>query len=45
MLSVEVPPFRPDVEREVDVIEEVVRVWGMENVDLHAARRQGAPAG
>lgn len=27
-----VPTFRPDLEREVDLIEEVVRVWGMERV-------------
>ncbi|MDH4139754.1 MAG: phenylalanine--tRNA ligase subunit beta [Coriobacteriia bacterium] len=27
-----VPTFRPDIEREVDLIEEVVRVWGMERV-------------
>ena len=31
-LSVSVPTFRPDVTREIDLIEEVVRVWGMERV-------------
>ncbi len=31
-LDVEVPTFRPDLEREVDLIEEVVRVYGMERV-------------
>jgi phenylalanyl-tRNA synthetase beta chain len=43
VLSVEVPPFRPDLEREVDIIEEVVRVWGMENVSstLPSAGRAG----
>lgn len=32
-LEVEVPSFRPDLEREVDLIEEVLRVWGMERVE------------
>jgi phenylalanyl-tRNA synthetase beta chain len=31
-LSVTVPTFRPDLEREIDLIEEVVRVYGMEHV-------------
>ncbi|PKQ20039.1 MAG: phenylalanine--tRNA ligase subunit beta [Actinobacteria bacterium HGW-Actinobacteria-6] len=31
-LAVTVPTFRPDIEREVDLHEEVVRVWGMERV-------------
>jgi len=31
-LSVSVPTFRPDLEREIDLVEEVVRVWGMERV-------------
>ncbi len=31
-LAVTVPTFRPDLEREVDLYEEVVRVWGMERV-------------
>lgn len=30
--DVTVPSFRPDLEREIDLIEEVVRVWGMERV-------------
>ncbi|MXW64899.1 MAG: phenylalanine--tRNA ligase subunit beta [Bacteroidetes bacterium SB0662_bin_6] len=27
-----VPPFRPDIEREVDVIEEIVRLYGYDNI-------------
>ncbi len=32
VVDVTVPSFRPDLEREVDLIEEVLRLWGMENV-------------
>ena len=31
-LSVTVPTFRPDVTREIDLVEEVLRIWGMERV-------------
>ncbi|MCC6549155.1 MAG: phenylalanine--tRNA ligase subunit beta [Ignavibacteriaceae bacterium] len=31
-LMLEIPTFRPDVEREIDVIEEVVRIFGYENI-------------
>jgi len=31
-LSVTVPTFRPDLEREIDLIEEVLRIWGMDRV-------------
>ncbi len=31
-LKVVVPTFRPDVEREIDVIEEVARLWGFDRV-------------
>jgi phenylalanyl-tRNA synthetase beta chain len=34
VLRVTVPPFRPDLEREIDLVEEVVRVWGMERVPV-----------
>lgn len=30
--TIAVPTFRPDLTREIDLIEEVVRVWGMERV-------------
>ena len=30
---VTVPPFRPDVTREVDVIEEVARLWGFDRIE------------
>lgn len=31
-LTLEIPSFRPDIEREIDVIEEVVRIFGYENI-------------
>ncbi len=42
-LSVSVPSFRPDLEREIDLVEEVVRVWGMDSVasTLPSAGRAG----
>ncbi|MFD2597478.1 phenylalanine--tRNA ligase subunit beta [Sphingobacterium corticis] len=33
-LSVAVPPFKVDVTREVDVIEEVLRIYGYNNIEL-----------
>jgi len=32
-LDVVVPTFRPDLEREIDLIEEVLRIWGMDRVE------------
>lgn len=32
-LHVSVPTFRPDLEREIDLVEEVVRIWGMERIE------------
>lgn len=31
-----VPPYRVDVQREVDVIEEILRVYGLDNIELSA---------
>lgn len=38
--SVEIPTYRNDLQREVDLIEEVVRVYGYNNVEIKAARYQ-----
>lgn len=32
VLRVIVPTFRPDLEREIDLVEEVLRIWGMDRV-------------
>jgi phenylalanyl-tRNA synthetase beta chain len=32
-VEVNVPTFRPDLEREIDLVEEVLRIWGMERVE------------
>src|ERR1035437_6992561 len=31
-LQLSVPPFRPDIEREIDIIEEVARIYGYDNI-------------
>ncbi|MDC0249528.1 hypothetical protein OAK24_01480, partial [Flavobacteriales bacterium] len=33
-LSLRVPPFRTDVQREVDVIEEILRIYGFNTVKI-----------
>lgn len=38
-LQLSVPPFKADVTREVDVIEEVLRIYGYNNVEIPAAVR------
>lgn len=33
VLNVKVPTFRPDLCREIDLIEEVLRIWGMDRIE------------
>ena len=33
-IKLSVPPFRTDVNRDVDVIEEILRIYGYNNIDL-----------
>lgn len=33
-ITVEVPPYKVDVTREVDIIEEVLRIYGYDNIDI-----------
>lgn len=33
-LSLSVPPFKVDVQREVDIIEEIIRIYGFENIEV-----------
>ena len=37
ILSVAVPPFKVDVTREQDVIEEVLRIYGYNNIEIPTA--------
>jgi phenylalanyl-tRNA synthetase beta chain len=32
VLQLSIPPFRPDLEREIDIIEEVARIYGYDNI-------------
>lgn len=41
-LQCRVPSFRPDVEREIDVIEEVARLWGYDRIAVPAHAPQPA---
>jgi len=34
VIPVKPPTWRPDLEREIDLIEEVLRIWGMERVEM-----------
>ncbi|MDD4052366.1 MAG: phenylalanine--tRNA ligase subunit beta [candidate division Zixibacteria bacterium] len=40
-LSVVVPTFRPDITREIDLVEEVIRVYGLDNIPV--SRQNGGP--
>jgi phenylalanyl-tRNA synthetase beta chain len=42
VLKCTVPPFRPDIEREIDVIEEVIRLWGYDRIPEPAHERTPA---
>ncbi|MEL6674402.1 MAG: phenylalanine--tRNA ligase subunit beta [Bacteroidota bacterium] len=37
LLSLEVPPYRVDVQRDIDVIEDILRVYGYNNIDIPQA--------
>jgi len=37
--SVSVPPYRVDVEQEADVVEEILRIYGFNNIELSEATR------
>jgi len=41
LFSVEVPTYRNDVSIEVDLIEEVLRIYGYDNIEKHAPRYHG----
>ncbi len=45
VLEVVVPTFRPDLEREIDLIEEVLRIWGMERVESTLPAGRGRVGG
>src|SRR5262249_31646036 len=34
-LACTIPPHRPDLEREIDLIEEVARTWGLDKLPVH----------
>ena len=41
VLPVTAPTFRPDLEREIDLYEEVLRLWGMDRIPATLRRRPG----
>jgi phenylalanyl-tRNA synthetase beta chain len=44
-IRVSVPTFRPDIEREIDLIEEVARLYGYNNIETKAKSFAGAQSG
>jgi phenylalanyl-tRNA synthetase beta chain len=44
-LEVGTPSFRPDLEREIDLVEEVLRIWGMERISPTLPRGSGRAGG
>ncbi|MCH8317464.1 MAG: phenylalanine--tRNA ligase subunit beta [Bacteroidetes bacterium] len=38
-LKLSVPPYRVDVQREADIIEEILRIYGYDNIDINADLR------
>ena len=45
ILSVTVPTYRPDLEREIDLVEEVLRIWGMARVPATLPAGRGRVGG
>jgi phenylalanyl-tRNA synthetase beta chain len=44
-LALKAPSWRPDIEGEADIVEEVTRIWGLDRVPAVAMRRPEASAG
>jgi len=44
-ISATVPSYRPDLEREIDLVEEVLRIWGMERVEATLPAGRGRIGG
>lgn len=44
-LEIVIPTFRPDLEREVDLVEEVLRLWGMERIEATVPAGRGRIGG
>jgi len=44
IISCTVPTYRPDIQIEIDLIEEIVRIYGLENIELHQHSTLQLPA-